>query len=85
MSQWGEPRDFRAGLVTFTFVPHVDGGAFEPLEPHHAIESVFCQNRSDAGRLDDEWYHVALRYAEALIGRPYSEWLKIPRLPSPPK
>ncbi|WP_037114655.1 hypothetical protein [Rhodanobacter sp. OR92] len=84
MSQWGEPRNFRAGGVTFRFVPHVDGAAFEPLQLHHVIDSVFCENRSDGGKLDDDWYGMALRYAEATIGLPYSEWIKIPTRPASP-
>lgn len=84
MSQWGEPRNFRAGGVTFRFVPLVEGAAFEPLQPHHMIESVMCEHRSDGGKLDDDWYLLALPYAEALVGMPYSEWIKIPAPPAPP-
>lgn len=69
--------------MTFRFVPLVEGVAFEPLQPHHVIDSVMCENRSDGGKLNDDWYRLALRYAEALVGMPYSEWLKIQAHPAP--
>lgn len=78
MSQFGEQRNFRSGSVTFTFVPHVNEGAFDLAQPHSRIDNVMCKNRSDGKRTTtDDAFLCVLPYAEAFVGRPYSEWLKI--------
>lgn len=82
MSQWGEPRSFRAASMTFTFVPHVDGDAFDAINPNHKIADVLCINRSHGNApFNDDEYAMALPYAEAFVGMPYSEWLKNPNKP----
>lgn len=73
---WGEARDFHGPGCTFRFRPHI-GGSLPGGRPGipGVIDSIQGIRRMTGSH---EAYMCVLPYAEAFIGRPYSEWLAIP-------